>query len=299
MPEAMSEDRLAEIEALRLASDLDPLQSTHIISDGYTHLANLTEEIGEGGKPRVRCLAMMPKEWADYVAAAVNAAPELLAEVRRLQEQVKDLHNIPSNMGELYDAIVSSNNKDAGVTIIASYCRHHAMPIHAERDRERQRAEILERAALNFKEAAEAAEAKTKELQATVEEFDEHVKTCNSDRERQRADKAEAELKGWQDYWGCDSPHDSHVQIGTSEPFARQLGKEQARANKAGNELDRERQRAEAAEADSRKIRDKISALITGGMAFSDDRYDRAYCNAITAALHEIDAVMKEGSDAK
>ena len=41
-----------------------------------------------------------------------------------------------------------------------------------------------------------------------------------------------ARLKEWEDYWGCESPHDSHVQAGC---YPNQLGKEQARANRAEN----------------------------------------------------------------
>lgn len=43
-------------------------------------------------------------------------------------------------------------------------------------------------------------------------------------------------LTEWQDYWGCDSPHDTHVQIGNTQPRERQLGKEQARANTLQNQ---------------------------------------------------------------
>jgi len=71
---------------------------------------------------------------------------------------------------------------------------------------------------------------------------------------RQRAEAAERDLAEWQDYWGADSPHDTHVQVGTSEKFARQLGKEQARANTAENRLDQMTERAEAAESALEKI---------------------------------------------
>ncbi len=59
-----------------------------------------------------------------------------------------------------------------------------------------------------------------------------------------------ANLAEWRDYWGCESPHDSHIQIGSSERYARQLGKEQARANTAENKLDKaEREIKELREA--------------------------------------------------
>ena len=48
---------------------------------------------------------------------------------------------------------------------------------------------------------------------------------------------ANAEIKVWQDYWNCESPHDTHVQAGTSGPW-RQLGNEQARANRLGHLAD-------------------------------------------------------------
>lgn len=65
----------------------------------------------------------------------------------------------------------------------------------------------------------------------------------NRDLERERNEAreklaaAEHDLEEWRDYWGSDSPHDSHVMAGTSDPFVRQLGKEQARANTAENRL--------------------------------------------------------------
>ena len=64
-------------------------------------------------------------------------------------------------------------------------------------------------------------------------------------------DRLEAELKEWQDYWGCESPHDTHVQAGTTDPYVRQLSKEQARANQATH-------RIVDLEAENKKLRDAL-----------------------------------------
>ena len=53
-----------------------------------------------------------------------------------------------------------------------------------------------------------------------------------------RLHKLKAEITEWQDYWGCESVHDSHIQIGTNNAHDRQLGLEQARANRAENKLE-------------------------------------------------------------
>lgn len=81
----MAESVLDRLEALAKAADLGPLQSTHVVSLGYTHLANLTERIGEGAHERGRCVAMMQKEWSDYLAAGMNALPALLKIARAAQ----------------------------------------------------------------------------------------------------------------------------------------------------------------------------------------------------------------------
>lgn len=78
---------VTDIENLRQQADLDPLKSTHIISPGYTHMANLTEEISEKPKLRGRCLGMMPKQWADYIATAVNAVPVLIDKIRAARRE--------------------------------------------------------------------------------------------------------------------------------------------------------------------------------------------------------------------
>ncbi len=82
-------EQIDELLALHERADIDPLQSTHIISTGFTHLANLTERIQEGGGKggRGRCLAMIPKEWADYLAALDNRTPALLRVLRTLLEE--------------------------------------------------------------------------------------------------------------------------------------------------------------------------------------------------------------------
>ncbi len=79
-------EQIDELRVLQIKAGLDPLQSTHIISPGYTHLANLTERIQEdgGGGGRGRCLAMMPAAWADYIAALDNRTPALLRVLKTL-----------------------------------------------------------------------------------------------------------------------------------------------------------------------------------------------------------------------
>jgi hypothetical protein len=86
--------RLDELERLEKASDLDPLRSTHITSPGYTHFANLAEVLTDDGRTvigRGRCLAMMPRQWADWIAAIDNAAAALLAVARAAEELIRDM----------------------------------------------------------------------------------------------------------------------------------------------------------------------------------------------------------------
>lgn len=72
--------KIAELEVLVQQMDLDPLKSTHIISPGYTHLANLTEVIAEDPRDgRGRCIAMLPIAWSDGLAALRNHAEKLIA----------------------------------------------------------------------------------------------------------------------------------------------------------------------------------------------------------------------------
>ncbi len=89
MPEWLK--RLRELEA---ASDLDPLQSAHIISPGYTHLANLTERIQEGGGKggRGRVISMCPVEWSDYIAECVRLSPAMLDLVEALLREREAVH---------------------------------------------------------------------------------------------------------------------------------------------------------------------------------------------------------------
>lgn len=188
MSEPMSEERLTQLDALE-RPDLDPLESTHIISPGYTHLANLTEEIGEGGKPRGRCIGMMPKEWADYIAAAVNAFPELLAEVRRLQAQAQEIESILTKNGHgreswgLLPQQIESilNCAEASEAAV----QETAEALQAELARERQRAE-QETARADY----------CKEMWHSVETAARIVIT-ERDQERQRAEAAEAKLVMW------------------------------------------------------------------------------------------------------
>lgn len=73
------------------------------------------------------------------------------------------------------------------------------------------------------------------------------------------------DLAEWQDYWGCDSPHDSHVQAGNSNPFSRQLGKEQARANTAENANNRMREEVErltAENAELKKDKERLASAV-------------------------------------
>ncbi len=53
-----------------------------------------------------------------------------------------------------------------------------------------------------------------------------------------KRDKLAAQLKEWQDYWGCDDPHDSHIQSG-SGPTDYALGKEQERANRLAAQVEK------------------------------------------------------------
>lgn len=92
-----------------------------------------------------------------------------------------------------------------------------------------------------------------------------------------RAEKAEAELTEWRDYWGCESPHDSHA-AGSS-----QLGREQARANRLEAELDKLRR----ALVESRRI------IVESNMQCHG--IDCIYC----ALVRGIDAALAAGAEGK
>lgn len=79
-----TDEQLRELLALEARCDLDPLESTHITSAGYTHLANLTECINDpADKPhyRGRCIAMTYIPWSDLLAAARNNLRAIVEEL--------------------------------------------------------------------------------------------------------------------------------------------------------------------------------------------------------------------------
>lgn len=89
---------LLEMEA---AAKLDPLVSTHIISNGFTHMANLTEEINDPKSTphyRGRCIAMTYKEWSDLLAVSRNALRPLAEMVLGLLAQVEDCPHDPGQV---------------------------------------------------------------------------------------------------------------------------------------------------------------------------------------------------------
>lgn len=61
---------------------------------------------------------------------------------------------------------------------------------------------------------------------------------CTALTESELLEQTAKDLEEWRSYWGCDSPHDSHVSMGTSDKSARQLGTEQERANRLEHERD-------------------------------------------------------------
>jgi len=76
---------LNELARLREAAKLGPMVSVHIINPGYEHCANLCTRL-EGHKSDYP-VAMMQSEWADVIAATMNAFPALLAYVRELERE--------------------------------------------------------------------------------------------------------------------------------------------------------------------------------------------------------------------
>lgn len=81
---------LGALEKLHAAADLRELESVHITSQGYKHLANLIDKMYQEGDDWKRGwpVCMTKKEWSDSIAAAHNALPALIAELRALRELV-------------------------------------------------------------------------------------------------------------------------------------------------------------------------------------------------------------------
>lgn len=92
------------------------LSSTHIISEGFTHLANLCAEKGW-------CLGMMDKEAADSIALAHNALPALLARIRELEGEVSELRSTiaacEKEVSEVYRTL--TNNRFSKMNTQAVY----------------------------------------------------------------------------------------------------------------------------------------------------------------------------------
>lgn len=74
-------------------------------------------------------------------------------------------------------------------------------------------------------------------------------------------ERLNAKVAEWEDYWGCESPHDSHVQSGEPGQYARQLGLEQARANRAENKYDDQAGRYEEMEGELDEAHIRVAAL--------------------------------------
>jgi hypothetical protein len=136
-----------------------------------------------------------------------------------------------------------------------------------------------------------ALEAQLAESQKAVEEA------------RRRRLLVEADLKEWQEYWGCEYPHDSHVATNGV------LGREQERANLACNEVASLKAELANAQKDSERLRsslddaphDEDCAYIGSILNSLDKKRVRVGCScwksrtsvAIKAAV--LDAARKEG----
>ncbi len=80
-------EKLDELARLHAAANLSELSSTHIINEGYTHLANLTTA------PDKPCFVVMNrKEIMDWIAAIHNAFPAILEYVRELEGERDLMH---------------------------------------------------------------------------------------------------------------------------------------------------------------------------------------------------------------
>jgi hypothetical protein len=90
----------AKVREMEAAADLDRLCSTHIVSPGYTHMANLTEEIGEAKNQRGRCIAMIPSGWSDLICASRNLLPPLLDAGDALVRMLEDFDYLGRSYGE-------------------------------------------------------------------------------------------------------------------------------------------------------------------------------------------------------
>jgi hypothetical protein len=88
-----------------------------------------------------------------------------------------------------------------------------------------------------------------------------------------------AELEAWQNYFGCTSPHDSHVGDGSA------LGKEQKRANLAEN-------RIAALEADNRTLRLRVAELEAAGRRGAGMNKNNAFPSKDAEAAYWFDKAM-------
>ena len=114
-------EKLEELDRLHAAAKLGPMVSVHIISKGYEHCANLCTRL-EGHKSDYP-VAMMQAEWADVIAATMNAFPLLLERLERAEAERDELQSTitacEKEVSEVYRTI--TNNKFSKMNTQAVY----------------------------------------------------------------------------------------------------------------------------------------------------------------------------------
>lgn len=117
---------------------------------------------------------------------------------------------------------------------------------------------------------------------------------------RKAHDETIAKLHEWQDYWGCESPHDTHVQAGTTpDGFGRQLGIEQARANLATHRISELTARIALLEPQNNQLRDAAERaereLVLANasahnweVAFEGERRDKESAERVCAEAYQL-----------
>ena len=83
---------IADLRRLHAATEIASFESCHIVSSGYTHMANLCSKDKEGIFTTA-CILMLRREVSDYFAVAHNTMPELLDELNSARKRIAELES--------------------------------------------------------------------------------------------------------------------------------------------------------------------------------------------------------------
>lgn len=121
----LTDEQLADVKRLIAAAKLGPMVSVHIVSPGYEHCANLCTRL-DGHKSDYP-VAMMQAEWADAIAAVLNAMPGFIT---RLERAEAERDEVAERMPDL------QNERDAAVYVmeLEGHATDHGKALLATRD---------------------------------------------------------------------------------------------------------------------------------------------------------------------